>query len=140
MVNSDNWARLAPPALPSDLRSRHLPSMVLNGYPPDSAEYTRVTEDHVESWAVEVGGLVQTPLSVTLADLRAMAQHTQMTKHPRIPGLVRDRSVGWVPLSEILNTCHRTPGSHKPCWPVQQVSSHYPFRTALHCACEWRPS
>ena len=53
---------------------------------------------------------MQTPLRLTLADLKAMAQRSQITKHQCIQGWSGIAEWAGVPLSEILNRCHPTPG------------------------------
>jgi len=105
-------------ALSYGLRSRQTyspedisPTMILNGYPPDSAEYARLADGDFMDWALDVQGLVQTPLRLTLADLEALPKHTQITKHQCIQGWTGIAQWGGVPLSEILNRCRPTPGA-----------------------------
>jgi sulfoxide reductase catalytic subunit YedY len=87
------------------------PTMILNGYPPDSEEYKRLVEGDFKDWALEVTGLVENPLRLTLADLKEMAEQTQITKHHCIQGWTGIAEWGGVPLSEILNRCHPKPGA-----------------------------
>jgi DMSO/TMAO reductase YedYZ molybdopterin-dependent catalytic subunit len=87
------------------------PTMILNGYPPDSEEYKRLVEGDFKDWALEITGLVENSLRLTLADLKGMAEQTQITKHHCIQGWTGIAEWGGVPLSEILNRCHPKPGA-----------------------------
>lgn len=58
----------------------------VNGAPPETAEYTKLAQSNFKDWRLNVGGLVETPLQLSLADLRAMPNQTQITKHNCIQG------------------------------------------------------
>ena len=45
-----------------------------------------MARDHFADYILEAGGLVETPVRLTLADLRAMPKQTQITKHCCIQG------------------------------------------------------
>ncbi len=87
------------------------PTMILNGYPPDSEEYKRLVVGEFKDWALEITGLVDNPLRLTLADLKTFPNRTQITKHHCIQGWTGIAEWGGVPLSEILNRCHPKPGA-----------------------------
>ncbi len=93
--------------LPADIS----PIMILNGYPPEDAAYAQSVAGGFQDWALEVRGLVQTPLHLTLADLQALPKQTQITKHQCIQGWTGIAEWGGVPLSAILNQCRPTPGA-----------------------------
>lgn len=82
------------------------PTMILNGYPPDTEEYKQLVAGDFRDWALEIRGLVDNPMRFTLADLQAMPKQTQITKHHCIQGWTGIAQWGGVPLSEILNRCH----------------------------------
>jgi DMSO/TMAO reductase YedYZ molybdopterin-dependent catalytic subunit len=63
------------------------PSFRSNGTAnPDNADYQRLAADGFANYTLEVGGLVQTPLSLSLADLRALPDRTQITRHDCVEG------------------------------------------------------
>ena len=53
---------------------------------PDTDEYNHLAQDHFAKWRLTVGGLVQRPLSLSLADLRRMPARTQITRHDCVEG------------------------------------------------------
>jgi DMSO/TMAO reductase YedYZ molybdopterin-dependent catalytic subunit len=108
------------------------PALLLNGYPPDSEAYRRLVEGGFEGWALEVRGLVQTPLRLTLADLQALPKQAQITKHHCIQGWTGIAQWGGVPLSEILNRCHPNPGARYMMFVSMQLDAkERPFHESL---------
>jgi sulfoxide reductase catalytic subunit YedY len=87
------------------------PTMILNGYPPDDEVYNRWVASGFTDYALEISGLVEKPLRLTLSDLMSMPSQTQITKHNCIQGWTGIAEWGGVPLSEILNRCHPKPGA-----------------------------
>jgi len=87
------------------------PQFLVNGEPPDSSEYAHLVADGFTDWRLEVGGLVETPLSLTLADLRRMPAQTQITKHHCIQGWCGIAEWGGVPLGAILDACRPLPAA-----------------------------
>ncbi|MDT7933836.1 MAG: molybdopterin-dependent oxidoreductase [Sphingomonadaceae bacterium] len=51
-----------------------------------SDEYARHVEEGFVNWRIAVDGLVRRPVSLSLADLRAMPQRTQITRHDCVEG------------------------------------------------------
>ncbi|MFC3097511.1 molybdopterin-dependent oxidoreductase [Alteraurantiacibacter palmitatis] len=49
-------------------------------------EYNAAREAGFADWRVAVGGLVETPLSLSLDDLRSLPQRTQITRHDCVEG------------------------------------------------------
>ena len=52
----------------------------------DSDAYRAHVASRFDDWRLEVRGLVETPLSLTLAQLRALPQRTQITRHDCVEG------------------------------------------------------
>ena len=80
----------------------------VNGAPPkpeESPEYTEYAKEGFHDWRLEVGGLVEQPLSLSLDDLRAMPSQTQITKHNCVQGWCGVAKWKGVRLSEILERC-----------------------------------
>ncbi|MEO7325957.1 MAG: molybdopterin-binding protein [Dokdonella sp.] len=63
------------------------PSFRSNGTAnPSSPDYQRLAAADFTDYRLEVGGQVQTPLSLSLADLRALPDRTQITRHDCVEG------------------------------------------------------
>jgi DMSO/TMAO reductase YedYZ molybdopterin-dependent catalytic subunit len=106
--------------------------MILNGYPPESEDYQRLVAGNFEDWVLEVRGLVQTPLHLTLADIEALPKQTQITKHQCIQGWTGIAEWGGVPLSEILNRCLPMPGARYMMFVSEQLDAKgRPFHESL---------
>ena len=52
-------------------------------------EYDAMLEDGFPDWRLKVDGLVQRPLALSLAQLKALPQRTQITRHDCVEGGVR---------------------------------------------------
>jgi sulfoxide reductase catalytic subunit YedY len=96
------------------------PYFRVNGYPPISAypeakgdddTYERLLAGGFADYRLEVTGLVEHPLSLSLADLRAMPKQEQVTLHTCIQGWTSIGKWGGVPLREILERCRPGPGA-----------------------------
>jgi len=53
---------------------------------PDSEDYQALVASEFRDWRLEIGGLVERPLSLSLADLRAAPGRTQITRHDCVEG------------------------------------------------------
>jgi DMSO/TMAO reductase YedYZ molybdopterin-dependent catalytic subunit len=53
---------------------------------PDSDEYHQHAANGFKDWRIEIGGLVEHPLSLSMDDLRAAASRTQITRHDCVEG------------------------------------------------------
>lgn len=63
------------------------PSFRSNGTArPADPEYLRLAAGNFADYKLEVGGLVQTPLSLSLAELRTLPDRTQITRHDCVEG------------------------------------------------------
>jgi DMSO/TMAO reductase YedYZ molybdopterin-dependent catalytic subunit len=69
---------------------------------PDGDDYARLVETKFADWHLEVGGLVTTPLKLSLADLKAMRSRTQITRHDCVEGWSAIGKWTGVPLSAVL--------------------------------------
>lgn len=75
----------------------------VNGYPPSDEEYKIMAANHFADWMLEVGGLVENPVTLTLKDLRAMNNQSQGILHNCIQGWTSIAKWGGVPLKEIVD-------------------------------------
>lgn len=69
---------------------------------PDNDDYLALAENHFADWFLEVGGLVERPLRLSLADLRAMPSRTQITRHDCVEGWSAIGKWTGVPLAAVL--------------------------------------
>jgi DMSO/TMAO reductase YedYZ molybdopterin-dependent catalytic subunit len=53
---------------------------------PGTDEYNRHVQTGFADWRLSVGGLVESPLELSLTDLRGMASRTQITRHDCVEG------------------------------------------------------
>jgi len=53
---------------------------------PNTPDYNAMVANRFVDWRLKVGGLVATPLSLSLADLRAMPNRAQITRHDCVEG------------------------------------------------------
>jgi DMSO/TMAO reductase YedYZ molybdopterin-dependent catalytic subunit len=85
------------------------PYFRVNGYPPECETYTKQAEAQFVEWRMAIGGLVEKPLTLSLADLRALPKQEQITKHNCIQGWSAVAEWGGVRMSTILDLCRPLP-------------------------------
>ncbi|HLG99658.1 MAG TPA: molybdopterin-dependent oxidoreductase [Bryobacteraceae bacterium] len=85
------------------------PYFWVNGRAPKEEAYLAMARDHFADYILEAGGLVETPVRLTLADLRAMPKQIQITKHCCIQGWSGVAEWGGVSLHHIVALCRPTP-------------------------------
>jgi DMSO/TMAO reductase YedYZ molybdopterin-dependent catalytic subunit len=76
---------------------------------PDDEDYTQLASDNFVNWKLEVAGLVETPLSLSLAQLQAMPSRTQITRHDCVEGWSCIAKWTGVPLSIVLDEAKPKP-------------------------------
>jgi DMSO/TMAO reductase YedYZ molybdopterin-dependent catalytic subunit len=69
---------------------------------PDDPAYANLAQSGFKDWQLEVGGLVDHPLHLSLTDLRAMPSRTQITRHDCVEGWSCIGKWTGVPLSTVL--------------------------------------
>jgi DMSO/TMAO reductase YedYZ molybdopterin-dependent catalytic subunit len=69
---------------------------------PEDAQYQALARGNFANWALEVGGLVQQPLKLGLAELRRLPARTQITRHDCVEGWSAIGKWTGVPLHEVL--------------------------------------
>jgi DMSO/TMAO reductase YedYZ molybdopterin-dependent catalytic subunit len=80
-----------------------------NGRPPCGSVYDALVRTNFAGWTLEVTGLVERPLRLTLADLQQLPQQTQVTKHVCIQGWSALAAWTGVPIFTILDRCRILP-------------------------------
>jgi DMSO/TMAO reductase YedYZ molybdopterin-dependent catalytic subunit len=81
----------------------------VNGYPPPDPVYRRLAERGFTEYRLEVSGLVDRPLSLSLEELRDLGTADQITKHNCIQGWTNIAEWGGVPLEALLDRCQPRP-------------------------------
>jgi DMSO/TMAO reductase YedYZ molybdopterin-dependent catalytic subunit len=69
---------------------------------PESEEYATLRENNFANWRLGVEGLVETPLNLSLVDLRNLPQRTQITRHDCVEGWSAIGKWQGVPLAIVL--------------------------------------
>jgi len=85
------------------------PYFRVNGYPPPGDDYQRLAEDDFRDYRLSVGGLVEKPMSLSLEQLRALGEQSQITKHNCIQGWTAVAEWGGVPLQRLMAEVHPSP-------------------------------
>jgi len=70
---------------------------------PSTPEYLAMLANDFADWRLQVRGLVRQPLSLTIADLRAMPSRTQITRHDCVEGWSCIGKWKGVPLAHVLD-------------------------------------
>ncbi|MGH9469594.1 MAG: molybdopterin-dependent oxidoreductase, partial [Terriglobia bacterium] len=92
-------------------RSAISPYFRANGRPPNDPAYQAMARNNFADYALDIGGLVENPLRLKLADLRAMPKTSQITKHCCIQGWSAIAEWGGVPMSHIIEICRPVPSA-----------------------------
>jgi sulfoxide reductase catalytic subunit YedY len=87
------------------------PYLWVNGRPPKEQTYLAMARDQFANYSLEIGGLVESRLHITLHDLRAMPKQTQITKHCCIQGWSGVAEWGGVSLHHIVELCEPLPSA-----------------------------
>ena len=53
---------------------------------PDDPDYVKARDEHFANWKLDVGGLVEKPMQLSLADLRQLPARAQITRHDCVEG------------------------------------------------------
>jgi DMSO/TMAO reductase YedYZ molybdopterin-dependent catalytic subunit len=78
---------------------------------PAGDAYAAMVQSQFQTWRLGVGGLVQRPLSLSLAQLRALPSRTQITRHDCVEGWSAIGQWSGVPLSALLNAAGLLPSA-----------------------------
>ncbi|GLR60346.1 molybdopterin-binding protein [Rhizobium indigoferae] len=76
---------------------------------PDNARYIDWMNQRFSSWKLDVGGLVDKPMQLSLAELRALPTRTQITRHDCVEGWSAIGKWTGVPLGALLQAAGLKP-------------------------------
>lgn len=85
------------------------PYLWVNGRPPAEPDWLALAEGGFQDYVLEVGGLVERPLRLSLADLRALPARTQVTLHVCIQGWSGFAAWTGVGLDTLMALCRPLP-------------------------------
>jgi DMSO/TMAO reductase YedYZ molybdopterin-dependent catalytic subunit len=106
--------------------SERSPQFRVNGYPPVSDEFQRLASEQWRGWRLQVGGLVERPLELSLEDLRELPCERQITKHNCIQGWSGVAEWGGVPMRAILELCRPLPRAKWVVFHAYQQAEYAP--------------
>ena len=78
---------------------------------PQTPEYLALTANNFADYKLAIGGLVKTPLSLTVAELRAMPSRTQITRHDCVEGWSCIGKWKGVPLGQLIDRAGALPNA-----------------------------
>ena len=76
----------------------------VNGYPPPSGDYADLVAGDFADYRLEVGGLVERPMTFSLDELAALGTESYIAKHNCIQGWSAIAQWGGVPLATLMET------------------------------------
>jgi DMSO/TMAO reductase YedYZ molybdopterin-dependent catalytic subunit len=91
---------LAPEYGPADISPGFKPNGSVD---PDDPDYVQARDEQFVNWKLGVGGLVDNPTQLSLADLRGMPARTQITRHDCVEGWSCIGKWKGTPLGSILS-------------------------------------
>lgn len=103
------------------------PYFRVNGYPPKSETYSTLAEAQFINWRLIIRGLVERPLALSLADLRALPKQDQITKHNCIQGWSAVAEWGGVRMGTILEICKPFPQARYVVFHAFQQEEYAPL-------------
>ena len=74
---------LAPEYQPADIAPGFKPNGSVD---PDDPDYVKARDEQFVNWKLDVGGLVEKPMRLSLADLRQLPSRAQITRHDCVEG------------------------------------------------------
>jgi len=97
--------RLAPEFTEADIRQGQRPNGSVD---PDSAAYRQMAVAGFADYRLSVTGLVETPVSLSLAEIEALSSRTQITRHDCVEGWSCIAKWTGAPLGTVLNLAKPT--------------------------------
>jgi DMSO/TMAO reductase YedYZ molybdopterin-dependent catalytic subunit len=91
-----------PQHLPASSVSAFFP---VNGLPPNNEAYERSRDQSFDDWRLEITGLVEQQLCLTVAQLRELGLQHQLTRHHCIQGWSAIAAWAGVPVAELMALC-----------------------------------
>ncbi|WP_055478325.1 molybdopterin-dependent oxidoreductase [Sphaerimonospora mesophila] len=97
------------------------PQHRVNGKPPDCDAYKIMAVHDFANWELRVGGLVENPVTLTLADIRALrGKQTQCVLHNCVQGWSSVGKWGGLPLRDLVELVRPLPEARYICFLTMQ--------------------
>jgi DMSO/TMAO reductase YedYZ molybdopterin-dependent catalytic subunit len=78
---------------------------------PDDPDYVKARDEQFVNWKLDLGGLVDKPMQISLADLRQLPSRTQITRHDCVEGWSCIGKWKGAPLGPILDAAKLKPSA-----------------------------
>ncbi len=102
-------------------RAKLSPEHRVNGKPPDCDEYKIMAVHHFADWKVQVGGLVENPVTLSIADLRALREsQTQRVLHNCVQGWSSIGEWSGLPMRDLVELVRPLPEARFLCFMSMQ--------------------
>lgn len=124
----------------------------VNGYPPETEEFHKLTAGHYKDWRLKVNGLVENELSLSLDELKTLPYQDQITKHVCIQGWTAIGQWGGVHMREIIARAkpskkakyvvfhaYDVDAKGKPFYEALRLSDMKDAQTILAYEMNWKP-
>ena len=99
---------LAPEYGPADLSPGFKPNGSVD---PDDPDYVKARDENFANWKLDIGGLVEAPMQLSLADLRRLPARAQITRHDCVEGWTCIGKWKGAPLGPILASAGLKPSA-----------------------------
>lgn len=83
----------------------------VNGYPPSDDHYAELAAGEFTNYRLEIGGLVDHPMSLSLEDLHHLGQQEHVAKHNCIQGWSAIAAWGGTPMATVIDAVKPQPGA-----------------------------
>lgn len=103
----------------------------INGYPPQTSEYSRLLDNNFSGWKLKIEGLVEIPLDLTLSALRNMRKQSQITEHYCIQGWTAIAEWTGVQMNDIISLCRPLPNAQFAVFHSYQIVDGAQYYEAL---------
>jgi DMSO/TMAO reductase YedYZ molybdopterin-dependent catalytic subunit len=128
------------------------PFFRVNGYPPETEQFHQLHAGNFKDWRLQVGGLVENDLELSLDDIKALPKREQITKHICIQGWSAIGEWGGVHMGEIIARCkpdkrakyvvfhaYDVDADGKPFYEALRLSDMRDPQTILAYEMNWQP-
>ncbi|KAA2281602.1 MAG: molybdopterin-dependent oxidoreductase [Candidatus Nitrosocosmicus sp.] len=112
-------------------KSEVTPFFRVNGYPPETDEYKKLLENKFVDWNLDVNGLIENPIKLSLVDLHKLKKETQITEHSCIQGWTAIGEWGGLSMDYIISVCKPLSQAKYIVFHSYQYTNGYQFYEAI---------
>ncbi len=108
------------------------PFFRVNGYPPNTEEYSKLKSNDFKNWKLKVHGLVDKPLEMSLDEIKSLHKQDQITKHNCIQGWTAVAEWGGLPMRDLVKLCKPQKSAKYVIFHCYDIDEHgRPYYTGL---------